>query len=90
MEDLKLTKHYRDTSVPENWDRKGLPGWCYKSPSLLNLEIDNVFLNHWQIICHVSDVRDRGDFITFESDRSGSQKIYVKYMRKIITADNGL
>ena len=61
LEDFKLTKHYRDTSVPENWDRQGLPGWCYKSHSLLNLEIENVFLNHWQIICHVSDVKDIGE-----------------------------
>ena len=61
-----MTKHYRDTSVPENWDRQGLPGWCYKSHSLLNLEIENVFLNHWQIICHVSDLKDIGEFITFD------------------------
>ncbi len=61
-----MKQYKRNIKVPKEWDRNGLPGWCYKSPSLLNLEIDNVFLNHWQIICHVSDVRDPGDFITFD------------------------
>ena len=28
----------RDISVPNDWDRSGLPGWCYHSPALLELE----------------------------------------------------
>ena len=38
-------KNMRETSVPKIWDRKGLPGWAYHSPTLLELEIDLVFLS---------------------------------------------
>ena len=56
----------RNTSIPEIWDRKGLPGWSYHSPTLLELEKELVFLSTWQLICHVSDINNSGDFFTFE------------------------
>lgn len=56
----------RDTSIPKDWDRRGLPGWCYHSPALLRLEKDLIFKTHWQIACHVSDIPDPGSFLTFD------------------------
>ena len=56
----------RDVSVPKIWDRKGLPGWAYHSPKLLELEKELVFLSSWQLICHISDVKNKGDFLTFD------------------------
>ena len=56
----------RDVSVPKIWDRKGLPGWTYHSPKLLDLEKELVFLSSWQLICHISDVKNKGDFLTFD------------------------
>jgi phenylpropionate dioxygenase-like ring-hydroxylating dioxygenase large terminal subunit len=49
-----------------DWDRRGLPAWTYHSPAMLELEKRELFLNHWQIACHVSDVPEPGDYITLD------------------------
>ncbi len=38
-----------------DWDRRGLPAWTYHSEAMLKLEIEELFLNHWQLAGHVSD-----------------------------------
>lgn len=52
--------------VPVDWDRRGLPGWSYHSDQLLELEKEHVFLNHWQVACHVSDVAEPGNYLSFD------------------------
>ena len=44
--------------------RTGLPAWSYFSEELLELEREQLFRRHWQIICHASDLPDPGAFIT--------------------------
>lgn len=66
MLDHPLRDSNRDTSIPENWDRSGLPGWTYHSPALLELEKATLFKSHWQIACHISDVPEKGDYLTFD------------------------
>jgi Phenylpropionate dioxygenase and related ring-hydroxylating dioxygenases, large terminal subunit len=61
-----MNTHVRDVSVPKNWDRRGLPGWCYHSEALLELEKEHVFRTHWQIACHVSDLPEAGSYITLD------------------------
>lgn len=61
-----MDKKVRDIDIPANWDRKGLPGWCYHSAALLELEKEELFKTHWQIACHVSDVPDAGSFRSFD------------------------
>ncbi|WP_425045802.1 aromatic ring-hydroxylating oxygenase subunit alpha [Primorskyibacter sp. S87] len=56
----------RNTEVPIDWDRRGLPGWCYHSPSLLELEKNELFKTHWQIACHISDIPEVGSFLSFD------------------------
>jgi carnitine monooxygenase subunit len=56
----------RDISLPENWDRRGLPAWCYHDQSFLELEKEELFRRHWQLVCHVSDVPETGDFVTLD------------------------
>lgn len=56
----------RDVTVPAGWDRRGLPGWSYHSKALLELEKEQVFRNHWQIIGHVSDVPSAGDYMAMD------------------------
>ena len=56
----------RDISIPNDWDRRGLPGWCYHSEALLALERQHVFLDHWQIACHVSDIPEPGSYISID------------------------
>jgi phenylpropionate dioxygenase-like ring-hydroxylating dioxygenase large terminal subunit len=56
----------RNIDIPDGWDRRGLPGWCYHSDALLELEKEHVFKRHWQIACHVSDLPEVGSYVTFD------------------------
>jgi phenylpropionate dioxygenase-like ring-hydroxylating dioxygenase large terminal subunit len=53
-------------AVPGDWDRRGLPAWTYHSPALLELEKKALFRTHWQIVGHVSNVPEPGDFFTVD------------------------
>ena len=33
-----MNPHLRDVAIPNDWDRRGLPGWSYHSDALLELE----------------------------------------------------
>lgn len=66
----------RDLSIPEGWDRRGLPGWTYHSPAFLELEMAELFKTHWQIVCHVSDVPQPGSFVT--ADICGERALVVR------------
>lgn len=61
-----MNEMIRDISIPNDWNRSGLPGWCYHSPALLELEKQHVFREHWQIACHVSDIPEPGNYITLD------------------------
>ena len=53
-------------SVPENWDRGGLPPWAYYNRELLDLEKELLFRSHWQLAGHVANIPEPGDFLTFD------------------------
>ena len=78
----------RDISIPENWDRRGLPGWTYHSDAFLELEKKNIFGNHWQIACHVSDVPEPGDFLTL--DICGERALIVRGKDDVVRAFHNL
>ncbi len=61
-----MTHHAGDVAVPNDWDRSGLPGWAYHSSALLDLEKEHLFRTHWQIVGHVSDVPEAGDYLTMD------------------------
>ncbi|MGB7260964.1 MAG: aromatic ring-hydroxylating dioxygenase subunit alpha [Albidovulum sp.] len=61
-----MNKSIAALTVPKTWDRRGLPGWAYHSDALFELEKTEVFLTHWQIAGHVSDVSAPGDWLTFD------------------------
>ncbi|MCV3242899.1 aromatic ring-hydroxylating oxygenase subunit alpha [Mesorhizobium sp. ZC-5] len=79
-----MNRHVRDVAVPNDWDRRGLPGWCYHSPALLEVEKEHVFRNHWQIACHVSDVPDRGNYLTM--DVVGERALIVRGADGVVRA----
>ena len=56
----------RDLSIPNDWDRRGLPGWTYHSDALFELEKQHVFREHWQIACHISDLPAPGNYLTLD------------------------
>ena len=37
----------------------------YLDPAVMHLEKQDLFHATWQFVCHVSDIRDTGDFFTF-------------------------
>ena len=53
-------------SVPNDWDRKGLPAWAYHSRALFALEREKLFLTHWQVVGHVSNLPNPGDWLTYD------------------------
>ena len=46
--------------------RYGLPGWSYLNEELFTLERDLLFKRHWQLVCHLNDIPNNGDFRTLD------------------------
>lgn len=55
-----------DVALPAQWDRSGLPAWAYSNTELLAAEQDLLFRAHWQLIGHVNDIPEVGDFLTLD------------------------
>ena len=70
--------------VPNDWDRRGLPGWTYHSPALLELEKEHLFRTHWQVVGHVSDVPDAGNYLTM--DVVGERALVVRGADGVVRA----
>lgn len=43
-----------------------LPSWVYRNDEFLALEKEHVFLPSWQLVCHVSDMPQPGNYVTFD------------------------
>jgi phenylpropionate dioxygenase-like ring-hydroxylating dioxygenase large terminal subunit len=74
----------RDLAIPNNWDRRGLPGWNYHNAALLDLEKEHLFRNHWQIVGHVSDVPNAGEYMTM--DVVGERALVVRGKDGVVRA----
>jgi carnitine monooxygenase subunit len=74
--------------VPADWDRRGLPAWTYHSPALFEIEKREVFLNHWQIVGHVSDIPAPGDWLAF--DLLGERALVMRHRDGTIHAFHNL
>jgi phenylpropionate dioxygenase-like ring-hydroxylating dioxygenase large terminal subunit len=46
--------------------RRSMPAWVYNHPEMTRLEIERILKPSWQIACHVSQIRNAGDYVTFE------------------------
>jgi phenylpropionate dioxygenase-like ring-hydroxylating dioxygenase large terminal subunit len=75
-------------AVPEDWDRRGLPAWTYHSPGLFEIERRAVFLNHWQIVGHVSDIPAPGDWLAF--DLLGERAVVMRGRDHVVRAFHNL
>ena len=53
-------------SPPDQWDRSGLPGWTYHSKALFALERERLFVTHWHLVGHESDVPHVGDWLSYD------------------------
>ncbi len=52
--------------VGESALRVTLPAWAYHSEEFHALEREHIFEPSWQVACHVSEVPQAGDFVSFE------------------------
>ena len=43
-----------------------LPGWIYHDREFFDLEMERVIRPSWQIVCHVSEVAEPGDYRTID------------------------
>lgn len=43
-------------------DHLSLPAWLYSDPEYFAVEMDRVLRPSWQVVCHISDVPDPGDY----------------------------
>ena len=43
-------------------DAYGLPAWIYDNSEFFELEKEHIFGSAWQIVCHVCDIRNTGDY----------------------------
>jgi carnitine monooxygenase subunit len=85
---IVTTLPYQTIAVPNEWDRKGLPAWTYRSKALFALEREKVFLTHWQVVGHVSDVPNPGDWITF--DLLGERAVVMRGQDGLVRAFHNL
>lgn len=59
-----------------DFDRSGLPAWSYFSKEMLEEEKEHLFRRHWQLICHVNDIPEPGDYIAM--DMVGERALVVR------------
>lgn len=45
---------------------QSLPAWIYSDPGFFERERQTVFRTGWQVVCHVNDVPDAGDYQTLD------------------------
>ncbi|HEY3811995.1 MAG TPA: aromatic ring-hydroxylating dioxygenase subunit alpha [Caulobacteraceae bacterium] len=43
-----------------------LPAWIYSDPGFFDLERERVFRQAWQVVCHLNDVPNPGDYYTLD------------------------
>jgi carnitine monooxygenase subunit len=62
------------SSTASDWDRRGLPGWTYHNQALHELEVEELFLRHWQVVGHINDVAKPGDYLALDL---GNERAFV-------------
>jgi carnitine monooxygenase subunit len=50
----------------DNDDDTSLPGWIYSDPEFFEVEKRAVFRSAWQVVCHVNDIPQAGDYHRFD------------------------
>ena len=71
---LTMLDRIKSATKANDWDRRGLPGWTYHNQALHELEVEDVFLRHWQVVGHINDVAKPGDYMAFDL---GNERAFV-------------
>ena len=81
-----MDDQYSPSSVRNG--RYGLPGWSYINEELFALERDVLFKRHWQVVCHVNDIPNKGDFRTL--DLVGERALVIRGDDGVVRAFHNL
>ncbi|WP_128893200.1 aromatic ring-hydroxylating dioxygenase subunit alpha [Erythrobacter sp. HKB08] len=65
-----------DNSQPDPLDGWSLPAWTYSDEEFFSVEKERIFAPSWQVVCHVSDIPNAGDWHTL--DYIGESVIVVR------------
>ena len=79
---------YPILTIPNDWDRRGLPAWTYHSPAMFALEREKLFMTHWQVVGHDCDVPNPGDWITY--DLLGERAVVMRGQDGVVRAFHNL
>ena len=55
-----------DVTVADPDEQLGLPGWVYSNSRFFAAERERVLAPSWQVVCHLNDIPEAGDFHTFD------------------------
>ncbi len=79
---------YSHLPIPNDWDRRGLPGWTYHSDAMFALERQKLFLTHWQVVGHVCDIPAPGDWLGH--DMLGERAVVMRGTDGVVRAFHNL
>jgi phenylpropionate dioxygenase-like ring-hydroxylating dioxygenase large terminal subunit len=66
MEAKRSLHNDLSAQTPAALDGFSLPGWIYRDADFLEAEKERVFAASWQIVCHLNDIPDAGDYHTLD------------------------
>ena len=58
--------HRLQTHANASDDACSLPAWLYHDREFFEAEVRSVFRPSWQVVCHLSDIPNAGDYHTLE------------------------
>ena len=62
MNDAALAQARPVAPVDDDEDSHSLPAWIYSDPAFFELEKKHIFRSSWQLVCHLSDIPNPGDY----------------------------
>jgi phenylpropionate dioxygenase-like ring-hydroxylating dioxygenase large terminal subunit len=67
---------------PRTDDSVGLPAWIYSDADFFELEKRTIFRTSWQLVCHLSDIPQTGDYHCF--DLLGESVVIVRSSDSVV------
>ena len=61
-----MSAHSFEAEASASEDDWGLPAWTYDDRDFFEAEKERVFASSWQVVCHVSDIAQTGDWHALE------------------------
>jgi carnitine monooxygenase subunit len=57
---------FNDSVISTDSENFSLPGWIYRDADFLEAEKELIFAPSWQVVCHLNDIPNSGDFHTLD------------------------